>query len=183
MDKKVIKRTVIYEGLFVMCEDYDEEYSGMVPQISPIGKCSLEHLLSHPHITVLYKPETPHNELYGCEVYAVVNGYACNGINEGYKARIIPRGIHGQNMEYLGNPVKDFADRDHTLIELVKNIKVPHITSSISPDGFPKDTANLDFEYLPIEEQFIVQCKYGAFVEIEYDDGSKETDYDYCGRW
>ena len=183
MDKKEIKRTVIYEGLFVMCEDYDEEYRGMVPQIYPIGKCSLACGITHPHITVAYKPKTPHKELYGCEVYAVVNGYACNGINEGYKARIIPRGIHaGSGMVSLGEPVADYAVKDRAIIDLVKNIKVPHITSSISPDGFPKDTVNLDFEYLPIEEQFIIQCKYGAFVEIEYDDGSKETEYDYYGR-
>ena len=185
MDKKIINRKVIYEGLFVVEEDYNEECAigHIEPRVYPLGNPSLEHPISHPHITVVFKPEKPHNELYGRDVFAIVNGYGCNGVNEGYRVRIIPRGIHGQG-DYIGCPIHSYdEDCFHTLIGLIKNIKVPHITLSVSADGCPKDTEDLAFELIPIEEQFIIQCRYGAFVEIEYDDGTKETDYDYSGRW
>lgn len=164
-NKKIVKVKTIYEGLFVFHDEYGEGF--WTQEETPYGKCSLENAVAYPHITICFKPDTPHKNFYGQRFYAVVKGYGCDGKNEGYVVDIILNGIYGDS----NNNVRSGDE----LAILLSNVRKPHITSSVSIDGVPKDTVNLDFTYLPLEEKEIVLCEFGAFVEIEYENGSKTT--------
>ena len=161
MGNQVIKRTVIYEGLFVY--EWNDVCEGMVRQETPFECATLENPINNPHITVVYRPAIDHNDFYGADVYAVVRGYGNDGINEGYLVELIPGdGKKARNIEFC---------------KLLCDIKTPHITLSVSNDGKPVDTNKLTFETLPMNEQFVLECRFGAFVVTEYEDGTKETGY------
>jgi hypothetical protein len=171
MTKKLIKRTTIYEGLFVMCQNFDDGHYDR--QIHPFEDTGLENPISNPHVTVAYKPEKPHRKFYGEEAFVMVMAYGNDGDNEGYFVKIIPNDI------YTG--ICDEADKDFS--NLLENVKTPHITLSVSNDGIPKNTVNLDFKPVPFEKRMIIRCVFGAFEKHEYDDGTTATRYvTHCTR-
>lgn len=88
MDKKIIKRTVIYEGLFVY--EYDNMAEGCLLKGTPFDCASLENPINHPHVTVSYRPTEDHSDLYGVYAYVIVKAYGNDGVNEGWLVDIIP---------------------------------------------------------------------------------------------
>lgn len=163
MSNQIVKRTVIYEGLFVF--EWDDMYEGQLRKETPFECATLDNPINNPHVTVAYRPAIEHKDFYGSWVYAIVRGYGNDGINEGYLVELLPQ-KGSRNIEFC---------------KLLCDIKVPHITLSVSDDGKPVDTSKLKFERLPMNEQFVLECKFGAFVVEEYEDGTKETRYNMYG--
>lgn len=161
---EIVKRTVIYEGLFI-----EECYDEMAPRRrSLLDNYTLENEIAHKHVTVAYKPTTTHENFYGCHVYAILRGYGNDGKNEGYLVEIIPSvydwGVWTQ-------------DNKEELCDLLYNIDTPHITVSISSNGRPVDTKYLNFEDLPFEKLDVVELRFGAYISTEYSDGSCRYSY------
>ena len=168
MDNQIVKRTVIYEGLFVLEHYNDIEnggFDGTRIKTEPFRYSSLNNPICYPHVTVAYKPEVTHEELYGTEISIIVKGYGNDGINEGYLVEFVP---------YFATTK---GDKFSKLCELLSNIEIPHITISISDEGKPVNTSKLKFEKLPMDKQFVLDGEFGAFVEEEYSDGTKVTDF------
>ena len=93
--------------------------------------------IANQHVTFGFKTEMP-QDLDTSKIYNIqVVGYACDGINEGYKVEI-PAELE---KFYTGNAIK-------------------HITVGVANGGKPVNTANLSFEKI---ESFTVQAKLGYF--------------------
>ena len=168
MNNRIVKRTVIYEALFVTeYEDCIGE-SIEVHKETPFRHTKLSNPISYPHVTVAYKPAIAHKDFYNALVNVIVKGYGNDGINEGYLVELIPR---------PWNDVRDYTE----FCKLLSEINVPHITLSVSDEGKPIDTCKLEFVDLPMDEQRVLECRFGAFVETEYVDGKKDTGYTFYG--
>lgn len=68
--------------------------------------------IENKHITNEFRPNKSHEELYGCEAKFIVTGYGNDGVNEGYKIKLI-------------------SCKSDDLIKLYNNIVIPHITLSV----------------------------------------------------
>lgn len=171
MAKEVVKKKVIYEGFFVKTSYFDGEYD--IARDTKITRPTLDFPTMNPHVTVVYAPETTHEDLYGFKAYVVLRGYGNDGQNEGYKVEIIPDKIVMGDYTF-----RQLEDRE-TIIKLLSSIETPHITVSISEESKPKYTKDLEFKDLSIGEIEVLEAKFGAFVYVEYADGSHENKYVY----
>lgn len=141
---KVIKTETLYEGFFF---ELDEDKF----MDSPWPNSKLEHRIDTPHITVFYKPSKLHDYYYGKRGLFELYEYGCDGKNEGYKVRYI-------ESDWVAVP------------RLFNLVDIPHVTVSVSDDGKPKDTKNLDFKPC---ETYRYEAVFGAMQLWIYDDGSK----------
>jgi len=163
--EKEIKRTTIYEGLFVFEYDEYDEYPEWAQRVAPFEEATLSVGVSCPHVTIDYRPFKTHEEFYGREVFVVVKGYANDGNNEGYSVDLIPeRWVYDSDDEF-DNFCSLFTAEEY------------HLTLSVSEDGRPVDTGKLKFTALPMNRQKVLKCRFGAFVSIVYEDGTKSTEY------
>ena len=104
----------------------------------------LEKDIQFKHITTEFRPKVTHEHLYGIEAGFVVIGYANDNNNEGLY-------------------ISKMTSSDKELENLFNNIKVPHITLSISATGKPVDTAKLNFSQLNYNDYYMVWGKFGGF--------------------
>ena len=125
---------VFYAGLFVDPED-------LYGKIHP----TLEKTIECPHVTTQFKPNAEQLHLdqlgSGAKIYAI--GYGNDGKNEGLLVRVE-------------------AD-DPVIQQACDELKTPHITLSVSKNGQPKDTVNLEFS--PLETPFELTGEYGLFAQ------------------
>ena len=98
--------------------------------------------IEYKHITTEFKPAKCHEHLYGQRATFIVTGYCNDEVNEGYSVKLVS------------------CDSDE-LRELYETISIPHITLSVSSEGKPVNTKNLEFK--PINE-FLITTKFGGFV-------------------
>lgn len=98
--------------------------------------------IEYKHITTEFKPAKCHKHLYGQQAIFMVTSYGNDGINEGYIVKLVS------------------CDSDE-LYELYEAISIPHITLSVSSEGKPVNTKNLEFK--PIDE-FLITTKFGGFL-------------------
>ena len=136
-------RTLIYEGFFLA-------HNGR--GIDTMLKGKLERDIPNKHITTEFKPKEAHPDLYGIGAWFKLAGYANDGKNEGYSVELfqIDSTAHDKYREKLK--------------ALYNTISTPHITLSVSKDGKPKDTANLDFKPVAKRDQFtLVYAQFNGF--------------------
>lgn len=122
-NREIVKRTVIYEGLFIFEIDEYDEYPSATQRTAPLN-------------------------------------------NEGYSVELIPREWSWGNS---GSKFDDFCS--------LFAAEEYHLTLSVSEDGRPVDTGKLKFSALPINRRKVYECRFGAFVENQFSDGSKDTEY------
>ena len=125
---------ITYIGCFV---DRDEllkllEERGLSEHLSNIIDC--------PHVTLKYKPDELHEELFGGEVRIEAFAYGNDGCNEGLAVT-----VHTD---------------DETLKAMLAQVPVPHITVSIAEDAEAVDTARIQFERI---EPFTIKGYFGGF--------------------
>lgn len=104
----------------------------------------LQKDIENKHVTTEFRPANSHEHLYGTEATFIVTGYGNDSVNEGYSVKL----AHCDNDE---------------LIELYNNIAIPHITLSVSLEGKPVNTANLEFNEHKYDGTTI-RCKFGGFI-------------------
>ena len=141
---KLVSIETLYEGFFF--ELNEDEFMD-----SPWPNSKLEHRIDTPHITVFYKPSQPHEIYYGQKGRFEFYEYGCDDNNEGYKVRCV--GCDGILVPYI-----------------LKEVDIPHVTISVSEDGKPKDTKNLNFVAC---EPYVYEAVFGAMQLWTYDDGTK----------
>ena len=104
----------------------------------------------HKHITTEFRPVNTHKHLYGAYASFTVTGYGNDGENEGYSVEMVE------------------CDNEE-LLDIYKNIKIPHVTLSTGKKGKPVDTANLEFtECQPL----YITGRFGGFTgggEVVYE--------------
>ena len=111
----------------------------------------LASCVRNPHVTVKYKPDILHKELFGQKAVFRAIGYANDGVNEGFKVELVSAG-------------KD-------LEELVKEVPIPHITISFGKSAKAVNTRYLDFKPIkPVEFE-------GVFGGRTYNDKIINTNY------
>ena len=125
----------IYTGVF-----FDKEE--LLKKVEALGEERLERVISDPHVTFQFRPETVATSLFGEKVTVKVIGYGNNGKNEGLLVEV-------------------FSD-NNLLSAMAKEILVPHITLSVSADGKPVNTWSLCFREM--REPFIIKGVFGAFT-------------------
>lgn len=135
-------RKLIYEGFFLA-----HNGRGMDNML----KGKLERDIPDKHITTEFKPKEAHPDLYGIGAWFKLTGYANDGKNEGYSVELFQINTTAPE-EYRKN-----------LKALYNAISVPHITLSVTKDGKPKDTANLDFEPVKRDQFTIVYAQFNGF--------------------
>ncbi len=113
----MIENECLYEGVFVRPEAVTSGLRDRRP---------LENAVRFTHVTVLYKPSSTHEALYGERVRITVTGYASDGDNEGVRVTM-----------HTGDPA---------LRQLLDAVPVPHITLSVSRGGAAVNTARLAFQ-------------------------------------
>lgn len=123
----------IYVGCFVKSDEVFEK-------VRIIKGQRLEKMIEHPHVTFEYKPELVDENFFGEIIDITIIGYACDGKNEGVLVN-----MYSKNSE---------------LQEIIDRICVPHITLSVSKNGKPVDTKNLDFKPC---EPIKMSGKYGGY--------------------
>ena len=96
------------------------------------------------HITTEFRPTKTHEHLYGTMATFAITGYANDSINEGCSVTL------------------KSCDNDE-LVDLFNNISVPHITLSVSNEGKPVNTKNLNFKD-EFNDNTIVHAVFGGFV-------------------
>lgn len=102
----------------------------------------LANQIDHQHVTFGFKVTPPEGIDWNAEFPITLTGYGNDGINEGYSCEF-PEEL-------------DFAyDASPT----------PHVTVSVSDDGKPVDTRDLDFD--PIDP-IVVYGKFGYFRRGEF---------------
>lgn len=141
---KVIKTEILYEGFFFNLDEDELMFS-------PWVNAKLEHRIDNPHITVYYKPSQEHENYYGKRGLFELYEYGCDDKNEGYKVRYIK---------------SDSID----VPWLFNLVDIPHVTISVSDDGKPKNTKNLDFKPCKL---YRYEAVFGAMQLWTYDDGTK----------
>ena len=82
--------------------------------------------IEYKHVTSEYKPLKTHEELYGQKATFLIVGYGNDSVNEGFQVKLA------------------YCESDE-LRELFNAIPIPHITLSVSEEGKPVNTANLEF--------------------------------------
>lgn len=93
------------------------------------------------HITTEYKPAKTHEHLYGQKAVFIATGYGNDGVNEGLSVKLVS------------------CDSDE-LRELYEAIPVPHITLSVSEEGKPVNTKDLEFDTAP---EFKISTTFGGY--------------------
>lgn len=141
---ELVSIKTLYEGFFFELDEDELMYS-------PWSKPKLENRIDTPHITVYYKPSELHEHYYGKRGLFELYEYGCDDKNEGYKVRYIK---------------SDSID----VPWLFNLVDIPHVTISVSDDGKPKDTKNLDFKPCEI---YRYEAVFGAMQLWVYDDGTK----------
>lgn len=106
-----------------------------------ISKEHLFRIIASPHVTFVFEPDKVDESLFGEKIRIRATGYGNNGINEGLKVE-----LYSEN---------------NKLVEMIKNIQVPHITLSVSEDGKSYDTRFLEFH--PIEP-FELEGIFGGYM-------------------
>lgn len=91
------------------------------------------------HITTEYKPAKTNDGLYGITADFEIIGYGNDGMNEGYKVRLVK--IYAQD------------DQAELLRALYNQIAVPHITLSLAEGAKAVNTRYLDFK--PTESRVV----------------------------
>lgn len=91
------------------------------------------------HITTEYKPAKTNDSLYGITADFEIIGYGNDGVNEGYKVRLVK--IYAQDEQVA--ILKDLYDQ----------IPVPHITLSLAEGAKAVNTCYLDFK--PTESRIV----------------------------
>lgn len=95
--------------------------------------------ISSPHVTFAFRPDTIPYEAFGCPVTVKVVSYGCDGENEAF-------GV-------------EFEELPEILLPLSRQIKVPHITISVSRTGKPVNSSYISYE--PIAP-FTLQGVFGG---------------------
>ena len=137
---------VKYVGIFIDAND--------VGKIIENEKVCLAKRPKNFHCTMQYMPQDlkSFNDIMGKKVVIALTGHGNDGENSGYSVQL-PDDIK-----------KYFLNADEQ-----GNLKVPHITTSLSDEGNAVNTANLNFEDL--EKPIFVRGRFGAFVkegDLEY---------------
>lgn len=111
-------------------------------------KVKLERRPNNFHCTMQYMPKdlSFFNDVIGQEVTISLTGYGCDGDNSGFR------------VDFPDNIKKYFLNTDKE-----GNLKVPHITTSLSKKGKAVNTMNLQFDNL--ENIIFVRGKFGFFVK------------------
>lgn len=124
---------------------------------------SLPVRVANPHITVAFKPETLHTDLYGLHARFRVTGYKNNGLNEGV------------SVEFLG--AVDGTREQNTLLRKLLNEKGnAHLTISHAKGATPLDTGNLSFdEDIPDGIDLILRTTFGSYISV-----TESTSYQPC---
>ncbi len=107
-----------YIGCFVPAEQLFE-------QVQKLGKKRLGKIISTPHVTFAYRPESVDESLFGERILVRAVGYGSDGVNEGLLVE-----LHTDNERLAG---------------MAARLPVPHITLSLGPDGKAVNTRFLDF--------------------------------------
>ena len=130
---------VEYFGIF-----FDKENS---KKIIDNEKVHLDKLPNNFHCTFCYKPDSLKlfNEVAGKTIDIALIGYACDGKNSGYK------------VDFSTSLKKYFKNFDKQ-----GNVKIPHLTTSLSKDGKAVDTANLNF--INLNEPILLKGRFGYFI-------------------
>lgn len=125
---------VIYEAIFVSPSAVESalEMCDTPPQLAKT--------IEHPHVTLAYKPDSPHEDIMGKEVSIRLIGYGCDQQNAGFLAE-----------------VKSHDPAVRELCDVRRNL---HITTSIANGAKARNTVDLDFE--PIEP-IMIRGVCGAF--------------------
>lgn len=111
-------------------------YWGIFIENAPLGE--LVKIIEYPHITYGFKTPCPYDR-----------------VGEDYNIHCIAYGNDGNNEALL-------VELPDKTIDIYQGVEKPHITLSISENGTPKDSANLDFD-TPID--FILHGTIGYFGE------------------
>lgn len=127
---------VVYTGAFVDSKD-------LALKLSEHGviRSKLWREIQNTHVTFQFRPEEVDESLYGCPVDIRVVGYGVNPQNEGLLVEV--------------------SCANEAVQKLSEQVKVPHITLSVSEDGKPVNTRYVDFA--PIEHPFVIRGVYDAF--------------------
>lgn len=127
----------IYTGVFFDASELSEKFAKYV------GEETLSNIIKNPHVTFTFRPKEVDAGLFGKPETFKVVGYACDGKNQGLQVEVSM--LH------------------HSLVSEYNTIKTPHITISVSEDGKPVDTGNLEFESL--WNPFEITGTYGVFTD------------------
>lgn len=133
----------IYTGVFFDRAELNDLFA------RHIGKAKLSNIVENPHVTFTSKPTEVMSGLFGTHIRFDVIGYACDGVNQGLRVKI------SDHMQWGKGCLP--------LLSEYYRLKNPHITISVSEDGRPVDTGNLEFE--PLSEPFEIVGDYGIFTD------------------
>ena len=103
---------------------------------------ALGKTVEFPHMTVKFRPEDAHAELFGTEAELKVVGYGNNGRCEGLKVEAV--------------------SGSEELNALLEEIPVQHITLSTGNGGKPVETSGLEFA--PVGTPVVLKGTFGGFV-------------------
>ena len=133
---------VSYEGIFFVGEDKDK--------ILSYEKIHLPIINDELHCTFVYHPKEEElwDDLIGEEFEIKLIGYACNGKNSGFQIEL-PEEIK----KYYKNTD---GEKDNEL-------KIPHITASVTKDSKPYFTKDLKF--VPLEQPIPIKGKFGYWIK------------------
>ena len=131
---------VEYIGIFVDEDDIDK--------IVQNERVCLEKRPNNFHCTMQYMPKDLKffRDMIGKEIVITLIGYGCDGENSGFK------------VQFPENIKKYFLNTDKE-----GNLKVPHITTSLSKNGKAVNTMNLKFD--DFENPIFIRGKFGCFVK------------------
>lgn len=124
-----MSNSIIYEGFFIW-NDLESKLSKDI---------------RFKHITTEFMPKVTHEHLYGQIATFIVYAYGNDGVNEGYKVKLV-------------------ATQSEELMKLYKKIEVPHITLSTSPEGKPINTRYLDFRDIDYDDKYVIVTQFGGFM-------------------
>lgn len=150
----------IYTGVFFDSSELNDLFA------KHIRKPKLSNVIENPHVTFTFKPTDVMYGLLGTPIRFDVIGYACDGVNQGLQVKT------SDNMWW---------DKRHVpLFDEYQTIENPCITISVSEDGRPVDTGNLEFE--PLSEPFEIVGDYGIFTDkgILFDYPNELTVAEFC---
>lgn len=115
----------LYIGCFPDPREFQEK-------ITSIHSQRLERVIDCPHVTFVFAPKDVDTTLFGQPIRVRITGYGKSEKNEGVSVT-----LHAQ---------------DPALQKMIDAIPVPHITISVSEEGVPFETRNLEFhEISPVE--------------------------------
>ena len=116
---------------------------------------SLEEDIEFKHVTVQYKPRKEHRDLYGAKARFRVVGYGKDEENEGLRVYLVTLDV---------SMLETTQDKAAEILDLYHEVEVPHITLSVSKEGKPVNTKNLEFsDKIPKEYDHIISCTFGGF--------------------